>query len=117
MPLGTLVINVTGSFLLGLLTALTVGHAGLADLQTVLGVGLLGGYTTFSAASWKRSTCPWPTDPARWSWLPGTPAGCCWRAWPRRGWACGLGERTIRRDRRGPPDHPVARAGHVALTG
>jgi len=51
VPLGTLVINVSGSFLLGLLTAFTLGRAGLADLQTVLGVGLLGGYTTFSTAS------------------------------------------------------------------
>ena len=51
VPLGTMVINVTGSFLLGLLTALTVDHAGLADLKTVLGTGLLGGYTTFSTAS------------------------------------------------------------------
>ena len=51
LPVGTLVINVTGSFLLGLLTALVLDHAGLADLKLVLGVGLLGGYTTFSTAS------------------------------------------------------------------
>ena len=51
VPLGTLIINVTGSFLLGLLTALTLDHTGLADLTTVLGTGLLGGYTTFSTAS------------------------------------------------------------------
>jgi fluoride exporter len=51
VPLGTLVINVSGSFLLGLLTALALDHAGLADLKIVLGTGLLGGYTTFSTAS------------------------------------------------------------------
>lgn len=51
VPLGTTVINVTGSFLLGLLTALVLDHVGLADLKLVLGVGLLGGYTTFSTAS------------------------------------------------------------------
>ena len=51
VPLGTILINVTGSFLLGLLTAFTLDHAGLADLTTVLGTGLLGGYTTFSTAS------------------------------------------------------------------
>lgn len=51
VPLGTTVINVTGSFLLGLLTALVLDHAGLTDLKLVLGVGLLGGYTTFSTAS------------------------------------------------------------------
>jgi CrcB protein len=51
VPLGTLVINVSGSFLLGLLTSLAAAHAGLADVKTVLGTGLLGGYTTFSTAS------------------------------------------------------------------
>ncbi len=50
-PLGTLVVNVTGSFLLGLLVALTAGHAVSEDVHAVLGTGLLGGYTTFSAAS------------------------------------------------------------------
>ncbi len=50
-PLGTLVINITGSFLLGLLTGLAASHRGLDDVATVVGTGLLGGYTTFSAAS------------------------------------------------------------------
>ena len=46
---GTVAINVAGSFLLGLLT--TVG-AGLApEVRTALGVGLLGGFTTFSTFS------------------------------------------------------------------
>lgn len=44
-PGGTLLINVSGAFLLGLLTA----HAsGDAALMTFWGVGVLGGYTTFS---------------------------------------------------------------------
>ena len=51
IPVGTTVINVTGSFLLGLLTSLALDHVGLADLTPILGVGLLGGYTTFSTAS------------------------------------------------------------------
>lgn len=47
-PLGTFTVNVTGSFLLGLLTGLAL-HRGLApQLETVLGTGLLGAYTTFS---------------------------------------------------------------------
>ncbi len=48
-PLGILVVNVIGSFLLGLLTALApaIGHTWLA----ILGVGLLGGFTTFSAVA------------------------------------------------------------------
>ncbi len=47
-PLGILVANVTGSFLLGVLTGLpAIGPAWLA----ILGVGLLGGFTTFSTVS------------------------------------------------------------------
>jgi CrcB protein len=52
-PWGTLVINVSGSFLLGLVTGATV-HAGLPrTTATVLGVGLLGGYTTWSTYLWE----------------------------------------------------------------
>lgn len=43
MPVGTLVVNVTGSFLLGLLVNLA------PPALTVLGVGGLGAYTTFSS--------------------------------------------------------------------
>ncbi|MBO9532462.1 MAG: fluoride efflux transporter CrcB [Solirubrobacteraceae bacterium] len=41
---GTFVVNVTGAFVLGLLT----GLAPARDLTLILGTGLLGGYTTFS---------------------------------------------------------------------
>ncbi|MCS5722825.1 CrcB family protein [Herbiconiux sp. CPCC 203407] len=50
-PWGTMVINVSGSFALGLLTGLTSAHLVGVPWLTVLGVGLLGGYTTFSTAS------------------------------------------------------------------
>jgi CrcB protein len=43
MPVGTLVVNVTGSFLLGLLANVA------PPTLTVLGVGGLGAYTTFSS--------------------------------------------------------------------
>lgn len=47
-PWGTNTVNVTGSFLLGMVTA----RAGqLGAWGTVIGAGLLGGYTTFSTAS------------------------------------------------------------------
>ncbi|MFT2691583.1 fluoride efflux transporter FluC [Clavibacter zhangzhiyongii] len=50
-PWGTTVINVTGSFGLGLLAG-AAAHAGLPhDLLLILGGGLMGGYTTFSTAS------------------------------------------------------------------
>lgn len=43
VAVGTLVVNVTGSFLLGLLSELT------PPALTILGVGGLGAYTTFSS--------------------------------------------------------------------
>lgn len=50
-PLGTLVINLLGSLLLGLLTAATLRHGVDPDLKLVLGTGFCGGFTTFSTAS------------------------------------------------------------------
>lgn len=47
LPRATLAVNLTGSLLLGLL----VGLGSADDVLTVLGTGLLGGYTTFSSAS------------------------------------------------------------------
>jgi CrcB protein len=52
-PLGTTVINVTGSFLLGLVTALALANGLPAEWRAVLGTGFLGGYTTFSTASFE----------------------------------------------------------------
>lgn len=50
-PVATLLINVTGSFGLGLLTGLA-SSAGLPhDWLLILGGGVMGGYTTFSTAS------------------------------------------------------------------
>ena len=50
-PYGTLVINVTGSALLGFLTGLVLHH-GFAEMpMAVLGPGFCGGYTTFSTHS------------------------------------------------------------------
>jgi CrcB protein len=47
-PWGTLVINVSGAFVLGLLTGLA-GHQGVSTgVLTVVGTGLLGAFTTFS---------------------------------------------------------------------
>jgi CrcB protein len=50
LPWGTFTANVSGSLLLGLLAALLVElRPGRPYLRAFLGVGLLGGYTTFSA--------------------------------------------------------------------
>ena len=48
LPVATLVINVTGSFVLGVLTGLVLYHALPATPKTVLGTGFCGAYTTFS---------------------------------------------------------------------
>jgi protein CrcB len=48
VPLGVLVVNVLGSFLLGLLTG--IPHVAAVWL-TILGVGVLGGFTTFSTVA------------------------------------------------------------------
>ena len=52
-PLGTTVINVSGSFLLGVITALTLSRVLPEGWHLVLGAGLMGGYTTFSTASFE----------------------------------------------------------------
>jgi CrcB protein len=44
-PWGTLLANVAGSFLLGLFTAMSLGEHAVA----LLGTGLCGGFTTYSA--------------------------------------------------------------------
>lgn len=51
IPLGTAVINVTGSFLLGWITGWWATHGGDPGLKLALGTGFMGGYTTFSTAS------------------------------------------------------------------
>lgn len=50
LPVATLIINVIGSFLLGVVTGWAAGSE-LALVRAVLGVGFLGGFTTFSTAS------------------------------------------------------------------
>jgi fluoride exporter len=50
-PIGTLLINVSGSLILGVLTGLVIAHGASSDLKTIAGTGFCGGYTTFSAAS------------------------------------------------------------------
>ena len=51
-PWGTLFVNIVGCFLAGLLFALAVTRIPLSDLlRNGLQIGLLGGFTTFSAFS------------------------------------------------------------------
>lgn len=57
LPWGTFAVNMTGSFVLGVLFALIVERAALpADLRGPLLIGFLGSYTTFSTfalESWR----------------------------------------------------------------
>jgi CrcB protein len=53
-PLGTLVVNVTGCFLIGILMTLFVGRGDPnPNLRLLLVTGVLGGYTTFSSFAWE----------------------------------------------------------------
>ncbi len=61
-PFGTLIVNVLGSFLMGVLVvALIARGEGDQPMRFFLGTGILGGFTTFSAFSldaalmWQRS--------------------------------------------------------------
>ena len=47
-PFGTWIINISGSFVLGLLAALHMGHVVSDWLWLLVGTGFLGAYTTFS---------------------------------------------------------------------
>lgn len=50
-PWGTLTVNLAGGFLMGLLAGGLVRLGGNESLRLLLGVGVLGGFTTFSAFS------------------------------------------------------------------
>ena len=61
-PVGTLLVNVVGSFAMGLLAGLFLARAGAAEgWRLFLTTGVLGGFTTFSAFSleaalmWQRN--------------------------------------------------------------
>ncbi len=50
-PWATLSVNVAGSFAMGLLAGWLARHGGSEPWRLLLGVGVLGGFTTFSAFS------------------------------------------------------------------
>jgi CrcB protein len=53
LPIGTMLVNASGSLLLGVLTGLSLYHGLGSHVLAVAGVGLCGGYTTWSTASWE----------------------------------------------------------------
>ncbi len=53
LPVGTVLVNATGSLVLGIFTGLALYHHLGPHVLAVVGVGLCGGYTTWSTASWE----------------------------------------------------------------
>lgn len=53
-PVGTLLINITGSFLLGLIYRYSTDSAAITpEVRAMLTIGFCGGYTTFSSFSYE----------------------------------------------------------------
>lgn len=52
-PWATVVINLSGSLILGFVTGLVLFHSADENLQAIVGAGFCGGYTTFSTASFE----------------------------------------------------------------
>jgi|SRR5579864_2438959 len=56
-PYGTLIVNISGAFAIGVVLALIGERAGLSPLWRLFFVtGFLGGYTTFSSYTWEALT-------------------------------------------------------------
>ncbi|HYA64113.1 MAG TPA: fluoride efflux transporter CrcB [Candidatus Sulfotelmatobacter sp.] len=55
-PYGTLVINLTGCFFLGLIGQATLNRMIISpELRVAIAVGFFGGYTTFSSFGWETA--------------------------------------------------------------
>ena len=52
-PFGTVAVNLSGSFALGVFAGLTLYHGLDPDVRVVVGTGFIGAYTTFSSFSYE----------------------------------------------------------------
>jgi CrcB protein len=53
LPYGTLTVNLTGSFVLGILAGLTAHHGAGPLANAAVGTGFCGAFTTWSTLSWE----------------------------------------------------------------
>jgi CrcB protein len=49
-PWATMIINVIGSFILGVVVGIAIAHPETRNLELIIGTGFCGGFTTFSTA-------------------------------------------------------------------
>jgi len=65
-PYGTLLVNLSGCFLLGLIGQFTLNRLVISpDWRVAIAVGFFGGYTTFSSFGWETAKM---LESGEWSW-------------------------------------------------
>src|SRR6267154_1276095 len=65
-PYGTLLVNLTGCFLLGLIGQFTLNRMVISpDWRVAIAVGFFGGYTTFSSFGWETAKM---LEAGEWAW-------------------------------------------------
>ena len=65
-PFGTLLVNLTGCFLLGLIGQFTLNRMVISpDWRVAIAVGFFGGYTTFSSFGWETAKM---LEAGEWAW-------------------------------------------------
>jgi CrcB protein len=65
-PYGTLLINLSGCFLLGLIGQFTLNRMVISpDWRVAIAVGFFGGYTTFSSFGWETAKM---LEAGQWAW-------------------------------------------------
>jgi len=65
-PFGTLLVNLTGCFLLGLIGQFTLKHMVISpDWRMAIAIGFFGGYTTFSSFGWETAKM---LEAGEWAW-------------------------------------------------